>query len=162
MPIPTIATGLSKLDREKLVRDCIRAIRGEGWTVRYDLEIDAWHVRQLGDDRIMGLTGLAFFAGRHDELQCRKCGCTEHEACVDDCSADESPVGDRGPCFWYEYDLCSHCHDPADRASPKDVCLCGDFRDQHDGNHGPCTMRNDAVHGFETCERFVLAERLAA
>lgn len=33
------------------------------------------------------------------ERTCRLCGCTEHNACVDD----------RGPCWWVEQDLCSHC-----------------------------------------------------
>lgn len=102
MPIPTIETGLSKLDREKLVRDCIRSCRGEGWKVRYDLQLDAWHVRQIGTNYIMGVPGLAYFSGRAEQLQCRKCGCTEDHACVDR----------RGPCWWAQYDLCSHCETP--------------------------------------------------
>lgn len=34
---------------------------------------------------------------------CRQCGCTDTHACVDD----------RGPCWWVEADLCSHCATPA-------------------------------------------------
>lgn len=96
---------LGKLEREKLVRACVRRCRSEGWTVRYDLQRDVWQVTQAGDVRIMGLPGLAFFTGRAAELACRKCGCTEFDACVDD----------RGPCSWssVEYDLCSHCETPA-------------------------------------------------
>lgn len=90
---------LGKLDREKLVRACVARCRGEGWTVRYDLQHDVWHVAQAGDRRTMGLPGLAHFTGRAAELACRKCGCTEPDACVDH----------RGPCWWVQYDLCSHC-----------------------------------------------------
>ena len=31
---------------------------------------------------------------------CRECGCWQLDACWDD---------DRGPCWWVEEDLCSHC-----------------------------------------------------
>lgn len=34
--------------------------------------------------------------------RCRQCRCTEIRACVDD----------RGPCWWVDADLCSHCADP--------------------------------------------------
>lgn len=34
------------------------------------------------------------------ERACRRCGCTEHRACVD---------RRYGPCWWVELDLCSHC-----------------------------------------------------
>lgn len=152
MPIPTIETGLSKLEREKLIRACVVRCRGEGWTVRYDLQLDAWHVRQGGDNRIMGIPGLAHFTGRAAELQCRKCGCSEHHACVDR----------RGSCWWVQYDLCSHCHDPADRAADKDVCSCGDFRDQHRDGWGRCGMADDECHGFNPCLRFDLHERAIA
>ena len=35
-----------------------------------------------------------------DWPRCRVCGCWEFKACVDDA---------RGPCWWVEADLCSHC-----------------------------------------------------
>lgn len=34
------------------------------------------------------------------EPVCRVCGCWEFDACCDD---------ERGPCWWVEPDLCSHC-----------------------------------------------------
>ena len=39
---------------------------------------------------------------------CRQCGCTEIRACVDE----------RGPCWWAEADLCSHCADPHPNPCP--------------------------------------------
>ena len=51
---------------------------------------------------------------------CRTCGCTDTHACVDD----------RGPCWWAEADLCSHCADP--RPNP---CPPGDLKpDGHQVN----------------------------
>lgn len=32
--------------------------------------------------------------------ECRACGCTDDDACVD---------AELGPCWWVEDDLCSHC-----------------------------------------------------
>ena len=37
---------------------------------------------------------------------CRVCGCTQNRACVDE----------RGPCWWVEAGLCSHCQEPAEKA----------------------------------------------
>ena len=39
---------------------------------------------------------------------CRECGCTQTQACVDE----------RGPCWWVEDDLCSHCAGPAATPCP--------------------------------------------
>lgn len=38
--------------------------------------------------------------GPFNERACRRCGCTDMKACVDD---------KLGPCWWVEDDLCSHC-----------------------------------------------------
>ena len=53
---------------------------------------------------------------------CRGCGCTELRACTDQ----------RGPCWWVDADLCSHCETPAVLiiddyvAEPDDECPnCG-------------------------------------
>lgn len=35
-----------------------------------------------------------------DVRRCRGCGCSDHEACIDDFGQ---------PCFWVEEDLCSEC-----------------------------------------------------
>ncbi len=35
-----------------------------------------------------------------DERACRRCGCTQYNACVD---------RRLGPCWWVDEDLCSHC-----------------------------------------------------
>ena len=37
-----------------------------------------------------------------------------------------------------------------------DICDCGDYRHQHDGGTGKCTMPNDLCHGFEPCLAFQL------
>ena len=34
------------------------------------------------------------------ERACRVCGCTEHDPCLHEI---------KGPCWWAEGDLCSHC-----------------------------------------------------
>lgn len=34
------------------------------------------------------------------ERKCSSCGCTDHDACVDE---------PRGPCWWVQAELCSHC-----------------------------------------------------
>lgn len=40
------------------------------------------------------------------ERQCGQCGCTDWEACVDE---------PRGPCWWVQAELCSHCEIPTER-----------------------------------------------
>ena len=40
------------------------------------------------------------------ERKCSGCGCTDHDACVDE---------PRGPCWWVEANLCSHCEIPTDQ-----------------------------------------------
>jgi hypothetical protein len=42
-------------------------------------------------------------------------------------------------------------------ASPYDICTCGDYRRDHEGGTGRCTLPADAVHGFRACTRFQLA-----
>lgn len=40
--------------------------------------------------------------------RCRTCGCTDTHACFDH----------RGPCWWAELDVCSHCADPHTNPCP--------------------------------------------
>lgn len=41
--------------------------------------------------------------------------------------------------------------------SPYDICTCGDYRRDHEGGAGACTLPADRVEGFEPCRRFRLA-----
>jgi len=44
---------------------------------------------------------------------------------------------------------------------PKDVCDCGDYREQHRDGTGPCVMNRpgDMCHGFRDCLQFTLWQR---
>lgn len=46
-------------------------------------------------------------------------------------------------------------------SNPKDLCACGDFRDQH-SNDGPCMMNDrpgfDLCHGGTNCLAFRLSQ----
>lgn len=55
-------------------------------------------------DRAMAERQVAEEMGLADERECRVCGCTEENACL------EPEVG---ACVWVEDDLCSACADPA-------------------------------------------------
>ncbi|WP_305096438.1 hypothetical protein [Croceibacterium aestuarii] len=52
---------------------------------------------------------------------------------------------------------------PAPRAplaaarSPFDICECGDYRHDHEGGEGACTLPPDTMPGFKPCRRFRLA-----
>lgn len=41
--------------------------------------------------------------------------------------------------------------------SPYDICQCGDYRRDHEGGTGRCTLPPDQVPGFRPCMRFRLA-----
>jgi hypothetical protein len=47
-------------------------------------------------------------------------------------------------------------------SSPYDICECGDYRRDHDGGTGACTLPADTVPGFVPCRRFALAVRSKA
>lgn len=50
---------------------------------------------------------------------------------------------------------------PRSAGHPKDVCYCGDYRDQHKDGTGPCVFNgrgSDACHGNEDCMSFRLHE----
>lgn len=40
---------------------------------------------------------------------------------------------------------------------PLDICECGDYRRDHDGEIGRCRLPNDLTHGFKECHRFRLS-----
>ena len=41
--------------------------------------------------------------------------------------------------------------------SPFDICQCGDYRRDHEGGTGACTLPEDTVEGFRPCRRFRLS-----
>jgi hypothetical protein len=40
--------------------------------------------------------------------------------------------------------------------SPYDICKCGDYRRDHEGGIGRCTLPADTMPGFRPCVRFRL------
>jgi hypothetical protein len=50
---------------------------------------------------------------------------------------------------------------PAAR-NPYDICVCGDYRRDHEGGTGPCTFSADQVAGHEPCRGFRLGVRSRA
>lgn len=44
---------------------------------------------------------------------------------------------------------------------PLDECECGDYRRDHVGGRGACSMPNNMSHGFQRCERFRLSKPFA-
>lgn len=92
-----------------------RLVEGQGVKTRkamkelYDAIV--LHDLRLPDSRstfTRAIAGLVRAVGAEDdrtasgEPSCRLCGCTEHNACVDD---------ERGACSWAAPDICSHCAD---------------------------------------------------
>ncbi|RKQ95460.1 hypothetical protein [Maricaulis maris] len=88
-----------------------------------DYIFECWHTGampsiEIGNTRAALMNAAARFqpaqtfqtgAGPIDMTRaCRQCGCTEIRACVDE----------RGPCWWAEPDLCSHCAAPHPNPCP--------------------------------------------
>jgi hypothetical protein len=46
--------------------------------------------------------------------------------------------------------------------NPYDICVCGDYRRDHEGGTGPCTFPADQVAGHEPCRAFRLQTRSKA
>lgn len=42
------------------------------------------------------------------------------------------------------------------RESPTDICVCGDYRHQHESGTGRCRMPDDICHGMQPCKSFRL------
>lgn len=63
---------------------------------------------EISRTRAALLNGTATIEPAPAHPTCRECGCTETRACVDD----------RGPCWWAEADLCSHCAAPHPNPCP--------------------------------------------
>ena len=74
----------------------------------YNVDVDDTNVGHAGpvDTPLEGW--LTDYFGHF--LECRKCGCTETRPCVDG----------RGPCWWVEVDLCSHCAEPTAAVLPSE------------------------------------------
>jgi len=43
------------------------------------------------------------------------------------------------------------------KRQPLDVCVCGDYRRDHENGTGPCTFGLDLSHGFTDCAEFRLS-----
>jgi hypothetical protein len=41
--------------------------------------------------------------------------------------------------------------------SPFDICTCGDYRRDHEGGTGRCTLPADPVPDYQPCRRFRLS-----
>ena len=59
--------------------------------------------------------------------ECRVCGCTEDDACVDDSLT---------PCRWVEIDLCSACGDSTEERLRHLLCCCGSDHEVRAGGLG--------------------------
>jgi hypothetical protein len=51
---------------------------------------------------------------------------------------------------------------PLRSRNPYDICVCGDYRRDHEGGTGPVTFPADQVAGFEPCRGFRLQTRSKA
>ncbi len=92
-------------------------------------------------DGIMTATTVAGYA---PERVCRKCGCTEHDACVVT-EAPERAWNQPGQvCWWIEENLCSAC---TDRVDPRLTWRHGGDRHQCQGLP-PLTVREKLAFGW--------------
>lgn len=44
--------------------------------------------------------------------------------------------------------------EPKSCPAPEPVCICGDYKHDHENGTGRCRMPNDLCHGFEPCESY--------